>query len=228
MNPLLRNPISEYARYLANWVANRRRQPQLHQHYMALALGSTFEPGVALFEHARVHESHIGTHSYVGAHTMMGRTSVGSFCSIGPGCRFGMGRHPTGFVSTHPLFYSKQRHTGTTFADRSYFEEYGRIEIGHDVWIGANCIVLDGVTVGTGAVLGAGAVITRDVPPYAIAGGVPAEVIRFRFDATTIAALLASRWWERDGAWLKEHAALLRDPARFIASLQLTARVESA
>ena len=228
MNLLLRNPLSEYARYLGNWIANRRRQPKLSQHYMALAFESTFEADVTLFEHSRLLESRIGAHSYIGASTMMAHTSVGRFCSIGSGCRFGMGRHPTEFVSTHPIFYSTERHTGTTFADRPYFNEHAPVRVGHDVWIGANAILLDGVDIGHGAIVAAGAVVAHDVAPYAIVGGVPAEVIRFRFDTATIEALLASRWWDRDVAWLHAHAALFRDPSAFIAALAPIARGESA
>ncbi|MGZ3441178.1 MAG: CatB-related O-acetyltransferase [Polyangia bacterium] len=218
MNPLWRNPLSEYARYLANWLANRRRQPRLQQHYLALALDCTFEPDVALYERARLHRCQVGAHTYVGAYTTMSHTTVGRFCSIGPACRFGMGRHPTDLVSTHPIFYSTQQLTGTTFADRDYFEEHKETRIGSDVWIGANVVVLDGVEIGHGAVVAAGAVVTRDVAPYAIVGGVPAELLRYRFEPPTIAALLASRWWERDLDWLAENAALFRDPTAFLAA----------
>ena len=70
------------------------------------------------------------------------------------------------------------------------------IHIGHDVWIGYGAIIMDGVTVGTGAIVGAAAVVTKDVPPYAIVAGVPARIIRYRFDENTIKRLLESRWWD--------------------------------
>ena len=68
--------------------------------------------------------------------------------------------------------------------------------IGNDVWIGRNAIIMDGVTVGTGAIVGAAAVVTKDVPPYAIVAGVPARIIRYRFDEGTVKRLLANRWWD--------------------------------
>jgi carbonic anhydrase/acetyltransferase-like protein (isoleucine patch superfamily) len=228
MHPLWRNPLTDYARFVANWMASKRRHPRLHQHYMALAIESTFEPHVTLLESALVVRSELGSHSYVGAGSVIHRTHMGRFCSIGPGCRFGGGRHPTDFVSTHPIFYSPNPFTGVSFADRSYFDEYADIHIGHDVWIGANAIVLDGVEIGDGAIIAAGAVVTSDVDPYAIVGGVPAKRIRFRFDEATVAALRASRWWERNPDWLRAHVHLFHDPRAFLAQLAATPSARSA
>jgi hypothetical protein len=82
--------------------------------------------------------------------------------------------------------------------DPDFFEwrREHQVVLGHDVWIGHGAVVLPGVTVGTGAVVGAGAVATRDVPPFAVAVGVPARILRFRFDDRRIARLLALAWWE--------------------------------
>lgn len=206
MNALLRNPVTEYAAYLTNWMRGQLAFQSFTQHYLARFVRSRFEPNVTLFERAVVIDSTIGRHTYVGAGSSVAHTVIGRFCSIGPGCRFGMGIHPSReFVSTHPIFYSTERHTGTTFADRSYFEEHVETRIGNDVWVGGNAVIKDGVTVGDGAIVAAGAVATRDVAPYAVVGGVPAEVIRMRFDDATIAALLEARWWDRDDEWLRSH-----------------------
>ena len=88
----------------------------------------------------------------------------------------------------------------------------GPIVIGHDVWIGAGTHVLSGVTVGTGAVIGAGSVVTRDVPPYAVAVGAPARVVRFRFDEDIIRRLLESQWWEWSHEEIRANAALFTQP----------------
>jgi virginiamycin A acetyltransferase len=81
----------------------------------------------------------------------------------------------------------------------------GPITIGHDVWIGTHCVILSGAEIGTGAVIAANSVVTGAIPPYAIAAGTPAKVIRYRFDEKTINELLESRWWDKDEAEVIEH-----------------------
>ncbi|MGN1275552.1 MAG: CatB-related O-acetyltransferase, partial [Floccifex sp.] len=85
------------------------------------------------------------------------------------------------------------------------FRKQSRTVIGNDVWIGNNVTILAGVSVGDGAVLAAGAVVTKDVPPYAIVGGVPAKILRFRFDDGTIKELQKLEWWNKNPDWIKEH-----------------------
>lgn len=92
------------------------------------------------------------------------------------------------------------------------------MHIGHDVWIGANAIILGGIRLGQGAVVGAGAVVTKDVEPYAIVGGIPARVIRYRFSPETIRAIESTNWWEADETLLARNAHLFRHPDQFRAS----------
>lgn len=138
----------------------------------------------------------IGRKSYVAEAAHIGECEIGAFSSIGPQAIIGgLGSHPTRYLSTHPAFYSTLGQAGHTFAESDRFEELSKTVIGNDVWIGARALILDGRSVGDGAVVAAGAVVTRDVPPYAIVGGVPARVIRYRFAPDVIEALLAWRWW---------------------------------
>ncbi|WP_234463862.1 CatB-related O-acetyltransferase [Paracoccus caeni] len=111
-----------------------------------------------------------------------------------------MGEHPVDTLSSHPIFYGASN--GFRIPDKiGVARDFSAARhtppiIGHDVWIGANAVITRGVKVGTGAVIGAGAIVTKDVPPYAIVGGVPAKLLRMRFDEETVAKLLASEWWD--------------------------------
>lgn len=156
-------------------------------------------------------DSKIGRGSYIGGGRVQS-CDMGSFCSIGARTRIGgLGRHPTNWISTHPAFYSPLAQAGITFCDKSHFTELSRVQVGNDVWIGAGSMVLDGVRIGDGAIIAAGAVVTRDVEPYAIVGGVPARVIRYRFDAASIAQLLELRWWDWPLDQLRQASHLFRD-----------------
>jgi serine acetyltransferase len=90
------------------------------------------------------------------------------------------------------------------------------IRIGNDVWIGNNVTILGGVSVGNGAIIGAGAVVTKNVEPYSIVGGVPAKVLKYRFDETSRKSLLNFAWWEKDIQWIKKHAVEFSNVSDFL------------
>lgn len=157
-------------------------------------------------DHCVITNSSLGNFTYISTGTRITRTSLGAFCSIGPECMIGLGKHPSQiFISTHPVFFSTLNQSGITFSDRSYFNEFQSIEIGNDVWIGARSIVLDGVKIGNGAIIAAGSVVTRNIPPYSIVGGVPAKIIRYRFTDSQIEFIDSSRWWEFDIKFLQSN-----------------------
>ena len=151
--------------------------------------------------------SYIGHHSHIGA-------QIGRFTSIAPFVHTNRGIHPITYpyATTSPAFYSLQKQCGMTFATRQTFPEFLEAPIiGNDCWIGENVFICGGVSIGDGAVVLAGAVVTKDIPPYAIVGGVPASVIKYRYNEEDINFLLAFRWWDRSIDWLKEHWELLND-----------------
>jgi chloramphenicol O-acetyltransferase type B len=177
------------------------------------AYGNTkFEGHNRLYDRAMVGDASLGRFTYLAPDSRVINCTIGRYCSIGPGALIGaLGVHPSNWISTHPVFFSTKRQTGgTTFSDRDYVDEQPPVTIGNDVWIGARAIVLDGRKIGDGAIIGAGAVVTKDVEPYAIVGGVPSREIRMRFDPVTISRLLEIKWWDWPVAKLKPLAHLFR------------------
>jgi len=145
-----------------------------------------------------------GAFSYIRDGRLASLASIGRYCSIGPGLTCGDSNHATSHLSTHPFQY-KTIGFANGHAEYEAFESTSTMgadlnlpppRIGHDVWIGANVSIMRGVTIGDGAVVAAGAIVTKDVAPYAIVGGVPAKLIRYRFEEQVVKRLLAVRWWQ--------------------------------
>ena len=142
-----------------------------------------------------LHEVRIGDYSYIAKDSSISHCTIGKFCSIGPHFCCGLGIHPTTGVSTAPMFYSTAKQNGISLCSENKLQEFLPTNIGNDVFVGANVTVLDGVQIGNGAVIGAGAVVTKDIPPYGIAVGVPARVVKYRFEDTVIQRLQGKEWW---------------------------------
>lgn len=153
-----------------------------------------------------LHHVSLGNYSYISKNSNISHCSIGKFCSIGPNFCCGLGIHPTTGISTSPMFYSTAKQNGMTLCKENKVEEFKQTVIGNDVFIGANVTVLDGITIGDGAIIGAGAVVTKDIPPYAIAVGVPAKVEKYRFDDKTITKLLQKKWWNLENNCLESIA----------------------
>lgn len=164
----------------------------------------------------------LGYGSYINKHCNINGT-IGRFSSIGPQCNVVRGRHPytLPYVSTSPMFFSQMKKAGETFATYQTYKEYNWVDdrtpiiIEHDCWLGFHVTIIEGVTIHTGAIVLAGAVVTKDVPPYAIVGGVPAKVLGYRFNDETIRFLLASEWWNKDPQWLRKNWLAFNDMEKF-------------
>lgn len=183
------------------------------------------EGGNYIDNHSVLRDCYLGFGSYAGHHVFLEKTKVGNYTCIGPNVIIIPGKHPVNkFVSIHPAFYSVHKQSGFTFTDKELFDEQvftdesGEwfCEIGSDVWIGNSAKIISGVKIGDGAVVAAGAVVTKDVPDYAIVGGVPAKIIRYRFDENTVNVLKTSKWWEKSFEWLSNNSELFTDINLFL------------
>jgi phosphonate metabolism protein (transferase hexapeptide repeat family) len=141
--------------------------------------------------------SELGDYSYLGPGCMVGDAQIGRFCAIAAQVRIGAPNHPLDRPSQHRFTYCPEYYTVDAERDHAFFRQRhaDRVVIGNDVWIGHAVIVMPGVKVGDGAVLAAGAVVTRDAAPYTIVGGVPARPIRERFNRKIAAQLSEIAWW---------------------------------
>jgi acetyltransferase-like isoleucine patch superfamily enzyme len=144
--------------------------------------------------------------------------SIGAFCSIAPGVKVAGAEHPMTFASAHPFLYYQNRGfiPRNRALDQRTLNRNKKVRIEDDVWIGEDALILRGVTIGTGAVVAAGAVVTRNVEPYEIVGGVPARQIGFRFPKDVRDTLLASRWWEWSDEKIKASLDLFYAPLKFL------------
>ncbi|SOD98317.1 CatB-related O-acetyltransferase [Spirosoma fluviale] len=152
-----------------------------------------------IFKNTTINFSQIGFFTYVGRNSFVQFAKIGNYCSISKDVMIGLGAHPLNMFSTSPLFYKANNALKIQLVERNLdFKEHSLINIGSDVWIGTKSIIMDGVTIGHGAVVAAGAIVTKDIPPYAIVAGVPAKIIKYRFSDSIQNRLLESKWWENE------------------------------
>lgn len=173
--------------------------------------GTVLEGYNKLFDKADVRDSFVGLGTYVGINSFLPKSKIGRFCTIGPSVSLIRGKHPAhNFVSIHPAFYSIRKQAGFTFVKKNKFDEFNNekyaVEIGNDVWIGANVLILDGVKIGDGAIIGSGAVVSKDIQPYSINVGNPIKEIGFRFEKEEIEKLIKLKWWDWDIEKIKSSA----------------------
>lgn len=149
-------------------------------------------------ERVILREVELGDYSYFERHAEAAYTTIGKFCSIAANTRINALEHPVERVTQHKVSYRPNEYFRYLGVDRGFLERRRamRVAIGHDVWIGHGAVVLPGVRIGNGAVVGANAVVTQDVPAYRIVAGLPARELRPRFEPAIAQRLEALGWWD--------------------------------
>lgn len=213
----------KWVRGMFVWIWRTTKKLQLRKENVFLDGNVIFNSQTKFGDYCRIHrntditDAVVGSYSYIGEYCSLSNCQIGNFCSIAANVKVIPSTHPTrGYVSTSPVFYSLLNQCGTSFVNKAEFKEVRTIEnryakIGNDVWIGEDVKIIGGVTISDGAVVAMGAVISKDVPPYAIVGGVPAKIIRYRFDEPTIDFLLQDKWWNKSPDWIRDNANLFKD-----------------
>lgn len=158
-----------------------------------------FEPEARIWNARRIQTIQIGKFSSISPRSTVVKAVLGRYCSIGHCVEIGMSQHPIDWFTTSAVTHDPAKISPTLPEANCEFKIAPKETfMGHDVWIGAHALVPGGITIGTGAVIAAGSVVTKDVPPYAIVGGNPAKIIKYRIDEDLIESMLQSKWWEYD------------------------------
>ncbi len=180
------------------------------------------EKGSSIGAGSTVVNSKIGRYSYCGYNCMLSNVQIGNFCSIADNVSIGGGTHPLDWISTSPAFYFGKEHIPKRLAKLEYDSSDPQTVIGSDVWIGKGAILKPGITVGTGAVIGMGSVVTKDIEPYSIVGGNPSKIIRKRFSDNIIEKLIESQWWEKNDKILENCSGSADSVEDFLNKFKIT------
>ena len=178
--------------------------------------GCNFEKTSKLNAQSSAVNASMGRYSYCGYGSKLFNCRIGRFCSISDDVCIGLASHPMEWASTSPAFHFGRGSVPKDLAAHHYDSDPPLTVIGNDVWIGQGALIKPGITVGNGAVVAMGSVVTKDVPPYAVVGGNPAKIIKMRFPPELIQRFEASKWWDLPPAKLKDLAPYISQPEEFL------------
>ncbi len=206
-----------YIKFLLKYIINIYKKRKLKRNNIIIESNVSFNNTKfsiynRICKNSQINNTSINSFSYIGWNCILNNIDIGSFCSIAPHVEIIYGRHPTEFISTHPLFYSTGKQCGISFLRKNLINEFKYVEntnksviIQNDVWIGYGVKIIEGVIISNGAVVLAGSVVTKNVEPYSIVGGIPAKHIKYRIDSIDKEKLLKIEWWNKDITWIKKN-----------------------
>lgn len=198
----------------------RRRYPSLLFKTLKIGLNCKIGYKVALMEDVEIRDNvKIGNYSYCSKGTIIISGQIGSFCSIGYRCQIGMFEHPIDQISTSPWIFKENK---SILGLNLFTEIHSPPIIGNDVWIGSNSVILQGVVIGDGVIVAAGSIVTKDVPPYAIVAGIPAKIIKYRFEIDQIEFLKKFKWFELSEKELQDYIYLFEKKERWFENISNT------
>jgi len=192
-------------------------------HYRAKILETTCEGNNKIYGNTHIYKCEIGYGTCIAPKAFFSCCKIGRYCAIGGDLL--IGEHPLHKIaSIHPALYSTMGQFGFTYVTKTKFAEHKYVDldkryhciIGNDAWVTSGSKIIEGVIIGDGAVVMTGAIVTKDVPPYAIVGGIPARIIGYRFTPEQISFLLKLKWWDKGEEWIRKHADYFEDIEKLI------------
>lgn len=202
------NPFGEYFKWLKCKTTYQLKYWGKHFRlgYLSMIYESSFGKYNVIGSHCMVINTTLGDFSYINSYSYVLHSTIGRYCSIGPNVKIAPGKHPTSvFVSTHPVTFNNQANFLKNYCFEPKFKDHQPVTLGNDVWIGANSIIVDGISIANGAIIAANSVVIKDVGPYEIVGGNPAIFIKKRFDDEQIKYLQETQWWNNDETWMQSN-----------------------
>jgi hypothetical protein len=198
--------ISTKKRYFINkYLKKNKLDPSVKIGANVEMIQCTFAENAAVAHHASIRFSNIGRFTSIGRYAKITHSDIGSFCAVSWDLTINAVQHPLNHLTVHAFPYIPEY--GLTDARK---DSVKRVKVGNDVWIGANSVIMPGITIGNGAVIAANAVVTKDVPDYAVVGGVPAKILKYRFESEIVERLKKSEWWNLDFQIIRKNIELFR------------------
>ncbi|MFT6841335.1 MAG: acetyltransferase-like isoleucine patch superfamily enzyme [Psychroserpens sp.] len=211
----VKNPFSKWFMWVLRTFPVAVKNKTVRFGYLASSINSDYGKNISIGDFSEIIESNVGDNSYCGKNCVLLYAKIGRFVSIANDVKIGTGIHPIDLVSTSPIFYSTKGQLPQCFPKNDLVEEYSGVIIGNDVWVGENVVIMAGIKVSDGCILAAGAILTKDTIPYGIYGGVPAKLLKTRFNKDIISNLQKSKWWLRDFKELNSSFMNFHNPSKF-------------